>query len=192
MKIKVKPISPSLWQDLETLFGEKGACGGCWCMYWRQEKGEDWDRLKGAENKKRFKKLVAAEKAHGAIAYDGGIPIGWISFDRRIDFSKLNRAPSFKCDDAKDVWSIPCFYIKSGYRGKGVATELLNFAVKYLQKVGANIIEGYPVKIKSGKMPAAFAWTGTVAIFKKLGFGPVGKKDGGKQRMRRSLSKTSS
>jgi len=29
------PVTPARWPDFETLFGEKGACGGCWCMLWR-------------------------------------------------------------------------------------------------------------------------------------------------------------
>jgi GNAT superfamily N-acetyltransferase len=186
LKITVKELKPQLWPDLERLFGEKGACGGCWCMYWRQEKGEAWDKLKGAKNKKRFKDLVMQNELHGAIAYDGDTPVGWINFDRRTDFAKLNRAPSFKCDDAETVWSIPCFYIKVGWRGKGVATELLNFAVKKLQQSKAQVIEAYPVKVKNNRAPGAFIWTGTVSLFKKAGFKPVGKTDGGKQRMRLS------
>src|SRR5262249_49234892 len=41
----VKEYAPSLWPALEELFGENGACGGCWCMVWRVQKGERWDEL---------------------------------------------------------------------------------------------------------------------------------------------------
>ena len=54
-KIETRELTPDLWPDLETLFGSNGACGGCWCMYWRQERGEDWSQLKGARNKRRFR-----------------------------------------------------------------------------------------------------------------------------------------
>lgn len=185
-KITCKELKPELWDDLEELFGSKGACGGCWCMYWRVKKGEKWDELKGDVNKQRLKKLVKEETVHGVIAYSGKDPVGWCSFDKRPDYFKLDRAPSFACDDADKVWSIPCFYIKSGFRGVGVGTALLSFAVKTLKgKYKAKIIEGYPVKIKSNtKMPAAFAWTGTYSLFLKADFKPVGKLDGAKQRMR--------
>ncbi|HEB84575.1 MAG TPA: N-acetyltransferase, partial [Bacteroidetes bacterium] len=33
--LEVYPLSPERWGDFEALFGERGACGGCWCMYWR-------------------------------------------------------------------------------------------------------------------------------------------------------------
>jgi hypothetical protein len=29
------PATAERWQDLETLFGERGAYGNCWCMWWR-------------------------------------------------------------------------------------------------------------------------------------------------------------
>src|SRR4051812_50189888 len=30
------PLTPDRWADFETLFGERGACGGCWCTFWRR------------------------------------------------------------------------------------------------------------------------------------------------------------
>ena len=107
MEFKTKKLTPRLWPDIEELFGKTGACGGCWCMSWRREKGDDWEANKGAENKKRLKSLVLSGKAHGVLAYYGKEPIGWCSFDRRLDYFKLDRSPSLKCDDAERIWSIP-------------------------------------------------------------------------------------
>ena len=28
-------LTPERWADFEELFGERGAAGGCWCMWWR-------------------------------------------------------------------------------------------------------------------------------------------------------------
>jgi len=35
MKLTTHPLTPDLWPVFEDLFGENGAAGGCWCMYWR-------------------------------------------------------------------------------------------------------------------------------------------------------------
>jgi hypothetical protein len=35
MKPTTRWLTPDLWPALEDLFAGKGACGGCWCMYWR-------------------------------------------------------------------------------------------------------------------------------------------------------------
>lgn len=190
MKIVTKDLAPDMWSDIETLFAKNGACGGCWCMSWRKKKNEEWDQVKGKINKSRFKRLVVTGKAHGVLAYSEGKPIGWCSYDKRTDFEKLERSPSLKCDDSEKVWSIPCFYIKEGYRGKGVASSLLRHALKALKINGAEIVEGYPVKAyKYGdSIPAAFAWTGTQSLFKKAGFSPVGPRNGGKQRMRKTVT----
>ena len=114
---------PALWPALETLFGPRGACGGCWCMYWRLEKGERWDDLQGAPAKRRMKALVAAGKARGAIAFAGKEPVGWIAYGPRQDFPRLDRARTLACEDAGDVWSLPCFFIKAGWRDQGVAAR---------------------------------------------------------------------
>jgi hypothetical protein len=35
MTLAIRPLLPELWPALEDLFGAKGACNGCWCMYGR-------------------------------------------------------------------------------------------------------------------------------------------------------------
>ena len=190
MKISIKELNPTLWRDLEELFGEKGACGGCWCMYCRIGKGEKWADVRGAEAKRRLKAMVQNRTVRGLIAYTGNEPIGWCTFGKRTDFSRLNRAPSLKCDDAESVYSIPCFYIKNSYRRKGIATELLRAAVALLKAEGQTILEGYPVKpTKPGNknIPGAFAWTGTIPLFEKQGFTLAGNPFTSKQRYRKLL-----
>lgn len=152
-------------------------------MSWRIAKNEKWNDIKGVEAKKRFKQLITSEKAHGTLAFSGDEVIGWCSFDKRIDYLKLDRAPSLKCDDSEKVWSIPCFFIKKGFREKGVAAALLKHSVKTLKLQGVKIIEGYPVKLEK-ELPAAFVWTGTLSLFEKAGFKIVSEKKG-KQRVRK-------
>ena len=36
MGIVIRPATREHWSDLAALFGARGACGGCWCMFWRQ------------------------------------------------------------------------------------------------------------------------------------------------------------
>jgi GNAT superfamily N-acetyltransferase len=189
MKIETRELEPGLWPALEQLFGANGACGGCWCMSWRRQPRDDWEHDKGAVNKARLRELVITGKAHGILAFSEGRPVGWCSFDRRVDYPRLNRAPSLKCDDAEQVWSVPCFFVHKDFRGQGVGTALLRHALVAMKALGAEVAEGYPVKpFKSGKkIPGAFAWTGTRSLFAKQGFVVVGNPDGGKQRVRKGL-----
>jgi GNAT superfamily N-acetyltransferase len=56
------------------------------------------------------------------------------------------------------------------YRRQGVSVQLLRAAIAHVKKQGGTIVEGYPVEPRSGDMPAAFAWTGLAAAFRKAGF----------------------
>ena len=191
MRISIKEFNPALWNDLERLFGEKGACGGCWCMWWRIEKGEKWENVKGSNAKNRLKNLIQNRRVRGLIAYDGSEPIGWCTFGKRTDFPRLDRARTLKCDDAETVCCIPCFYVASRYRKKGVSTELLRRAAHVLAAEGETILEGYPVKPTqpgNKSIPGAFAWTGTISLFEKQGFNLVGSGSTAKQRYRKVLS----
>jgi GNAT superfamily N-acetyltransferase len=185
-KLIVKDLAPTLWPALEALFGPRGACGGCWCMYWRLEKGERWEDLQGAPAKRRLKRLVESGEAQGAIAFAGQEPVGWIAFGPRADFPRLERARTLACENSDQVWSLPCFYIKPGWRDRGVAAALLKHSLKSLRRRGVRIAEGYPVNLKPGqRLPNAFAWTGTRSIFANAGFELAGAGGTSKVRMRR-------
>jgi GNAT superfamily N-acetyltransferase len=185
-QIVTREFTPALWPALEKLFGPNGACGGCWCMFWRLEKGERYDDVKGPLAKRRFKALVAKGKVHGVLAFSDGEPIGWCAFERRVDFPRLDRAPSLKVTDAARVWSLPCFFVKAGWRGKGVASALLRAAERALVRRGAKIAEAYPVK-PAGPVPAAYAYTGVTSMFEAAGFAVAEGRPKGKQRCRKPL-----
>ena len=35
LTLSIHPITRNVCSDFEELFGANGACGGCWCMFWR-------------------------------------------------------------------------------------------------------------------------------------------------------------
>ncbi len=188
-RIETRELTPERWPAFEKLFGANGACAGCWCMFWRLEEGERFDDVKGAEAKRRMKALVRKGAAQGLLAFAGDEPVGWLALGPRREFKKLDRAPSLKCDDADDVWSLPCFFVHKDWRGQGVATALLKAALPVLKARGAKVVEGYPVKPPEGtaKLASSFAYTGTVPLFLKQGFGLVAERPKGKQRVRKRL-----
>ena len=56
MKITIRPLTLSLWPDLEALFGRSGASNGCWCMYWRI--GPEYHKRPREKNRIAFRKIV--------------------------------------------------------------------------------------------------------------------------------------
>lgn len=191
MDLEIRDLTPRLWPALEKLFGKNGACGGCWCMWWRIEKGERWSEVKGAPARRRLRRLVRAGRAHGVLAFAAGEPVGWCAYERRTDLPRLDRAPSLACGDAGRVWSLPCFFVKAGWRGHGVARALLDGALRRLRRRGAGIAEGYPVKPPrpGERMPAAFIYTGTPGLFRGAGFAPAARRPRGRQRVRLRLGR---
>lgn len=169
------------WPLVEELFGPRGACGGCWCMLWRSEhRGKAWDAQLGEPNRLAFRALLEAGKVHGCLAFDGDRPVGWCSIGPRATFPKLERSRVLQTKWDAHTWSITCFYIKTGYRSRGIGTLLGREALRVAARHGAKTVEAYPVipSDPSKPMPAAFAWTGLPALFEHLGFEPIPEKEG--------------
>jgi GNAT superfamily N-acetyltransferase len=173
--VKVRELRRADWPLILRLFGDRGACGGCWCMYWRREKGgRAWDEVKGKPNRQAFKKLVESGQAHGIIALAGNDPVGWCSFGPRLDFPRLDRTRAYRLDNepSHPIWSINCLFLNRDYRGQGLAQEMAAKAVAAIKRRRGRIIEAYPVTLtKDGqRLPPAFAYTGPEIIYKRLGF----------------------
>lgn len=187
MKLTFKRLTPETWDSFANLFGEKGACAGCWCMFWRIPR-KQFDANKSADNKKMMKALVRSGAIPGIIAFDGKTPIGWCAFAPRSEYVRLANSRILKPVDDEEVWSVSCFFIDRAYRNKGVATALLRSAAKEAKRMGAKILEGYPVEPKDGKRyPPAFAWHGVPAIFLGAGFREVERRSATRPIMRLGL-----
>ncbi len=174
-KLHFYPLDRSRWKDFENLFGEKGACGGCWCMAWRL-KNSEFEKQKGNANKKMMKKIVYSNEVPGILAYYEKEPIGWCSVSPREKFVRLENSRVLKRIDDKQVWSVSCLFIDKKYRRKGVSTELLKAAVKHCKSKGAEIVEAYPTVPYNENIPAAFAWTGIPSAFENAGFKEVERR----------------
>ncbi len=173
--LEFQALTPERWNDLENLFGERGACGGCWCMWWKMKRSEFHER-KGKENKEAFKRIVAAGEVPGIIAYSDGEPVGWCALAPREEYPLLENSRTLKRVDDQSVWSVVCFFVAKPFRGQGVTKRLLEAALEHARKQGAKIVEGYPIDPKKKPMPAAFAYTGLVSAFRAAGFAEVHRR----------------
>ena len=173
--LKFHPLTPDRWADFEALFGLRGACGGCWCMYWRQTHSE-YEAQKGETNKRAMKALVQSGQVPGILAYDGDRPVGWCSLAPREDYARLSRSRILKRVDDKLVWSIVCFVVASDQRRKGIQSALVHAAVDFATSNGATIVEAYPVEPKKDSVPDLFVFTGLASAFTGAGFEEVARR----------------
>lgn len=169
VKMKFLPVTRDRWTDFETLFGERGACGGCWCMFWRLT-SKEFESQKGEGNRKAMKTIIQAGKIPGILGFSQDRPVAWCSVAPRDQFSALDRSRILKPVDNLPVWSISCFFVEKKYRRKGLSIQMIKAAVDYVKKNGGSVVEAYPVEPKKDKMADAFAWTGLASAFIKAGF----------------------
>lgn len=181
--VRIEPLTPGRWDDFVELFGARGACGGCWCMWWRRRRA-DFERGKGAGNRRAMRAIVARGEMPGLIAYAGGVPVAWCSVAPRESFPVLDRSRVLRRVDDLPVWSIVCFFVSRPWRRRGLAAKLIEAAIRHAARRGAGIVEAYPVDPRSGAMPDAFAWTGFASSFAAAGFVEVARRSPGRPIMR--------
>ncbi len=186
MKLTFHPATSSRWRDLERLFGERGACAGCWCMYWRLRRSL-WEKQQGVGNKRGLKTIVKKGPEPGVLAYAGREPIGWCAVAPREAYPALAKSRVLKPVDEQPVWSVTCFFIRRDWRRKGVSSKLLAAAAALARKHGARIVEGYPTDPQRGPQADAFVWTGLASAFQRAGFVEVARRSPTRPIMRKPL-----
>ena len=168
--LSIEPLSKKNWNKFVQLFGEKGACGNCWCMYFRLNKSAFNEGKKEDGNKNAMHDIVWKDKPTGLLGIYEGQAIAWCAFAPREDFMKLENSRVHKRIDDKPVWSIPCFFIHKNFRKQGVSVELLKGVTRYAKEKGIKIIEAYPAIPTQEKLPDAFVWVGLYKSFERAGF----------------------
>ncbi len=178
-----RPLTPSRWPDLASLFGPRGACAGCWCMYWRRRRSE-FEAGKGPGNRAAFRRIVRAGEVPGVLGYDGRDPVAWCAVAPRAAYPVLANSRILRPVDDAPVWSITCLFVHRDYRRGGATVPLLRAAVDHVRARGGRTVEGYPIKPKKGDIPAVFAWTGLASAFRKAGFKEVARRSATRPIMR--------
>lgn len=175
LRVEIHPLTRERLPDLAALFGEGGDAKRCWCAFWRV-RGSDWSDWTAEKNRTVLEGLADRDPAPGLVAYAGGRAVGWVSVGPREDYERLERSKVLARIDDKPVWSVVCFVVSRSVRGRGVASVLLEAAVDYARDHGATLVEGYPVDPTRGRVPAASAYTGALAMFERAGFEVVDRR----------------
>jgi GNAT superfamily N-acetyltransferase len=171
MQLTIHPLTPNLWPALEDLFGEQGPVSRCWCMHWRI--GNNYLKRPYDANKAAFCELVKSGPPPGLLAFDGDLAVGWCQLTPRDALPWLERTWRLKRVDDVPVWSLSCFYVRKGYRKRGVMSALIAAALEAAQRAGAPALEAYP--LDATLTPSASS-TGYVSTFKRAGFKIVARR----------------
>jgi len=185
MTLTIRPLTPDLWPALEGLFGQNGACNGCWCMYWRI--GRAYRNRPREENRMGFADLVKRGPPPGLLAFDGDVAVGWCQVTPREELPWLNRKGRLERVDDAPVWSLSCFYVRKGHRKRGVMSALIAAALDAAKHAQAPALEAYPL---DGENSPGASSTGYVSSFTRAGFKIVARRTRTRPIMRHDLKAT--
>lgn len=169
-EMEVTPLTRKNWPQFVQLFGERGACGNCWCMYFRLKKDEFVAGKQDDGNKDAMKDLVWAGAPTGMLGMVDGQAIAWCAFAPREEYIKLANSRVHKPIDDKRVWSITCFFVDKQFRRMGVSVAMLKGIIDYARRQSIKIIEAYPTIPTKEPLPDSFAWIGLYKSFERAGF----------------------
>lgn len=186
--ITVESVGADTWDDLRTVFGERGDPSGCWCQWFKLSGGEF--RATSTDEKTALLHTSVEQGSPGVIARIDGEPVGWSAVEPYTAYPGLRRSPITKrlAGDPDDPWAVTCFVVRIDHRKRGVARALLAGAVEHAAERGAAVVEGYPVD--PGVRPslsAAERYHGTVSLFESAGFAVVRRPSATRAIMRREL-----
>ena len=146
----------------------------------RGAESADWSPASGVRFGVRGSAAVVNGQAGGLLAFDGDRAVGWCQITPRASLPWLDSAKRTQRIDEAPVWSLSCFYVRRGYRNRGVSRALITAALKTAKKAKAPALEVYP-------MDAPGSFTGMISTFEKAGFHTVGQHVANRPIMRHDL-----
>ena len=208
MEIDIKTLTPDLIEAYLDFFDHRAFSDGspyfpCYCTAFNMSAAEienmrerakaygggtaGWQRAQ----RETAARMVREGRIRGYLAFDGGVAVGWCNANDRMNYRRvgafdLDKVPPDRppdCERAGQVKSVVCFEICPEYRGKGIASKLLQRVCADAGAEGDVWAEAYP---EDGAQPA-LAFTGPAALYEKTGF-TVFSRTGHTIVMRKKLS----
>lgn len=184
----VLPLTPERWSDLEDLFGPQGPCYGCWCNHFRMPQRLRKPLL-GEGARRLFEERVKRGPPPGVLAYAGANAVGWLQIGPRADLPEWNnpRRASSPLPDApaEDIgnWAASCFFVRKGFRGKGVTGALIEGAIDFARRSGARLVEAAAMDNEE-KRSAEGLYVGPESVLRRAGFVEVARQKPGRPLLR--------
>ena len=198
---EIKKLTPDLAKDYFDFFDNRAFSDGspfypCYCnafnlskermlveLYKKTEEyGNNFESWKRAL-RESAERMVAAGEIQGYLVFDKGVSVGWCNANERLSYYRtgefdLHTPPEDQavtnCSGPGQVKAIVCFEIAPDYRGKGIATMLLQRVCEDAKSEGFKFVEAYPAK-DGGNLGKAF--TGPMHMYEKAGFEVVSQAD---------------
>jgi GNAT superfamily N-acetyltransferase len=194
MNITIKPLTPELADDYFDFFENRAFTDDspyrCYCQVYQMSKEQYQAGLEYAkQDPGRASREVAEQQIvdgilRGYLAYVDGKSIGWCNANDRASYpaEPIKDVPFHAPAKLKEK-AVVCFEIAPDYRGKGIATALLEQVIADAKTEGYVAVVSFP-EIRTER----YEWDtqGPIRLYEKAGFSKVSEKDG-KAVMRKEL-----
>jgi GNAT superfamily N-acetyltransferase len=151
-------------------------------MYWRM--GNAYRKRSRDANKAVFCELVKSGLPPGLLAFAGDLAVGWCQLTPRAALPWLDHSWRLKRVDDLPVWSLSCFYVRKGYRKRGVTSAFIAAALDAAKRAGAPALEAYPL---DAALTSSTSFTGYASTFARAGFKIVARHVPARPMMRYDL-----
>jgi GNAT superfamily N-acetyltransferase len=185
--LAVVPANEARCEDLQTVFGTRGAAAYCQCQRYKLRPKEAFKKFPVEERAHRLRMQTGcgnprSKTTTGLVAYLEREPVGWCAVEARSAYEGLARSyrvpwegrAEDKADDT--VWAVTCVFVRAGFRGRGLSYELVRAASDFARQRGARALEGYPMLTAPGQK---VIWdeihVGTRSMFEAAGFVEVAR-----------------
>jgi ribosomal protein S18 acetylase RimI-like enzyme len=185
--IEVKPLAVGRMDEYLRFFDHKAFTdnprwAGCYCYFpYHDPAKTHWPERSGEDNRAAICASIHAGTAMGYLAYVDGEVVGWCNAAPRRLYPMLQDEPA---PDGARTGTIFCFIVAPAFRGRRVASALLDAACAGLASQGLRIAEARPVR---NATTAAANHLGPLAMYLAAGFSIVREDDEGNVYMRKRL-----
>ena len=182
--VVVRPANEARWEDLEAIFGRRGAASRCWCQRFKLAPKESFGSVPAEDRAHRLRAQTECDQpesttASGLVAYLDSEPVGWCAVEPRPHYGGLVRVFRVpwegRDEDRTDesVWAVTCLLTRARFRRQGVSKVLARAAVDHARSRGARALEAYP--IATTQVIAEELHVGTVATYAAAGLVEVSR-----------------
>ncbi len=186
MNIIIKPLTPGLSAEYFDFFENRAFTDNspyrCYCQVYQmslEQHNAEFDKVDVADmgivSRRIAESQIASGTLRGYLAYDDGVAIGWCNANDKANFPiEPCTGESFYAPTQKLEKAVVCFEIAPEYRGRGIATALLQRVIDDARAEGYIAVEGFPV-VRDER----FEWdcTGPLRLYEKAGFVKVAVKE---------------
>jgi len=186
MNITIKLLTPELSADYFDFFENRAFTDDspyrCYCQMYQMTKEQAKAAFDSAEERDpgRISREVAEQQIadgvlRGYLAYVDGKSIGWCNASDRANYpaEPMCDVPFYAPVENREK-AVVCFEIAPGYRGKGVATALLNRVIADAKIEGYLAVVSFPV-VRDER----YEWDcqGPIRLYQKVGFVKMAEQD---------------